>query len=63
MALQKIAEPGGKTFRSVRMAPLYDAGTTRIFPQLQHDRMALKLGGKDDRLRRSDFYALAKQPV
>jgi serine/threonine-protein kinase HipA len=60
MALLKIAEPGEKTFRSVRMAPLYDAVTTRIFPQLQHDRMALKLNGKDDRLRRGDFNALAK---
>jgi serine/threonine-protein kinase HipA len=37
------------------MAPLYDAVTTRFFPGLGHDRMALKLDGKDDRLRRADF--------
>ena len=59
MALLKIAEPGDKQFRSVQMAPLYDAATTPIFPKLKHDRMALKLNGKDDSLRRSDFRALA----
>ena len=59
MALLKIAEPGDRQFRSVRMAPLYDAVTTRVFPRLKHDRMALKLNGKDDRLRRADFKALA----
>lgn len=59
MALLKTAEPGDKQFRSVRMAPLYDAVTTRVFPNLKHDRMALKLNGKDDNLRRADFRALA----
>jgi len=55
MALLKIAEPGDERFHSVRMAPLYDAVTTRVFPRLKQDRMALKLNGKDDRLRRADF--------
>ena len=59
MALLKIAEPGDERFRSVRMAPLYDAVTTHVFPRLERDRMALKLNGKDDRLRRGDFRALA----
>jgi serine/threonine-protein kinase HipA len=59
MALLKTAEPGDKQFRSVRMAPLYDAVTTRVFPNLKDDRMALKLNGKDDNLRRADFRALA----
>ena len=59
LALLKIAAPGADTFESVRMAPLYDAVTTRVFPGLQHDRMALKLDGKDDRLRRADFLRLA----
>ncbi len=59
MALLKVAEPGDKQFRSVRMAPLYDAVTTRVFPNLKHDRLALKLNGKDDGLRRADFRALA----
>ena len=59
LALLKIAEPGDKQFRSVCMAPLYDAVTTRVFPNLKHDRMALKLNGKDDNLRRADFRALA----
>jgi serine/threonine-protein kinase HipA len=59
MALLKIAEPGDQTFRSVRMAPLYDAVTTRVFPRLEKDHLALKLNGKDDRLRRADFRAFA----
>lgn len=59
MALLKIAEPGERQFRSVRMAPLYDAVTTRVFPKLKHDRLALKLNGKDDNLRRADFQNLA----
>jgi serine/threonine-protein kinase HipA len=59
MALLKIAEPGERQFRSVRMAPLYDAVTTRVFPKLKHDRLALKLNGKDDNLRRADFQTLA----
>src|SRR4029077_7639781 len=59
LALLKIAEPGSNQFRSVRMAPLYDAVTTRVFPRLEQDRMAFKLNGKDDRLRRADFRALA----
>jgi serine/threonine-protein kinase HipA len=55
MALLKVAEPGDTTFRSVRMAPLYDAVTTRVFPGFEKDRMALKLNGKDDKLSRADF--------
>ena len=47
------------TFRSVRVAPLYDAVTTRVFPRLGNDHIALKLNGKDDGLRRRDFRAFA----
>lgn len=60
LALLKIAEVGAKGFSSVRFAPLYDAVTTRVFPGLGGDRMALKLNGKDDRLTRQDFMALAR---
>jgi serine/threonine-protein kinase HipA len=60
LAMLKIAEAGAKVFRSVRFAPLYDAVTTRVFPGLGGDRMALKLNGKDDRLTRQDFLALAR---
>ena len=59
MALLKTASKGETVFASVRLAPVYDALTTRVFPGLEHDRMALKLGGKDERLRRADFIALA----
>lgn len=58
MALLRIADPGSKKFRSVRLAPLYDAVTTRVFPRLERDRMALKVNGKDERLKRSDFRAM-----
>lgn len=60
LALLKIAEPAAKVFTSVRFAPLYDAVTTRVFPGLGGDRMALKLNGKDDRLTRGDFQATAR---
>jgi len=60
LAVLKIAEPDAKAFTSVRFAPLYDAVTTRVFPGLGGDRMALKLNGKDDRLTRQDFLALAR---
>lgn len=59
MAVLKIAEPGDKAFRSVRLAPVYDTLTTRVFPRLEHDRMALKLNSKDERLKRADFLAVA----
>lgn len=59
MALLKVSEPGDERFRSVRMAPLYDAVTTRVFPRLEKDRLALKLNGKDDNLDRADFRAFA----
>lgn len=59
MAMLKISEAGETRFSSVRVAPLYDAVTTRVFPRLEKDRMALKLNGKDDNLRRADFRTLA----
>jgi serine/threonine-protein kinase HipA len=60
LALLKTAEAGARAFATVRFAPLYDPVTTRIFPGLGGDRMALKLNGKDDRLTRQDFLALAR---
>ncbi len=59
LALLKIAAAGDHQFRSIKLAPLYDAVTTRVFPRLERDRLALKLNGKDDRLRRADFRAFA----
>lgn len=60
LALIKTAAPGSRRFDSVRFAPLYDAVTTRVFPGLGGDRMALKLTGKDDRLTQRDFLTLAR---
>ncbi|MFN0302650.1 MAG: type II toxin-antitoxin system HipA family toxin [Burkholderiales bacterium] len=59
MAVLKIAEPGNPAFRSIRFASVYDTLTTRVFPRLEHDRMALKLNGKDERLKRADFLAVS----
>lgn len=59
MAVLKVAEPNSPTFSSVRLAPVYDTLTTRVFPRLEHDRMALKLNGRDERLRRADFLAVS----
>lgn len=55
LAVLKTASPDARAFDSVRMAPLYDAVTTIVFPGLKHDRMAMKLNGKDDRLKLNDF--------
>lgn len=41
------------------MAPLYDAVTMGVFPNLQNDHMALKISGKDERLKRADFRRFA----
>ncbi|WP_291638598.1 HipA domain-containing protein [Bosea sp. (in: a-proteobacteria)] len=60
LALLKIVEPGSRQFATVRFAPLYDALTTRVFPGLAGDRMALKLNAKDDRLTRQDFLTLPR---
>jgi serine/threonine-protein kinase HipA len=35
------------------------AVTTGVFPNLSHDRTALKLNGRDDKLRRADFKTVA----
>ena len=59
MAVLKITEPGNPAFCSGRLAPVYDTLTTRVLPRLEHDRMALKLNGKDERLKRADFLAVS----
>lgn len=56
----RTATSGERSFLSVRLAPVYDTLTTRVFPVLAQDRMALKLNGKDDRLQTKDFLALAR---
>ncbi len=55
LAVLQIAPPGSNQFSSVRLAPAYDTVTTRIFPGLEHDAMALTLNGKRNRLNRQDF--------
>ena len=60
VALLKIAEPGMRGFKSVRFAPLYDAVTTRVFPGLAGDLMALPMNGKANKLAPRDFEQLAR---
>lgn len=55
LAVLRIAPPGSSHFSLVRLAPAYDIVTTRIFPGLEHDAMALTLNGKRNRLNRQDF--------
>jgi serine/threonine-protein kinase HipA len=60
VAMLKIAALRSRAFENVRMAPLYDTLTTRVFPGLHNDHMALKLADKDDRLRWADFETCAR---
>jgi len=55
MADLKVAPDGAENFTSVRFAPAYDAVTTRVFPGLENDRLALSLAGKRNRLSSNDF--------
>ena len=55
MGMLKVAPEGAKSFASVRFAPVYDTVTTRVFPGLANDQMALALAGKRDQLTSGDF--------
>lgn len=46
LALLKVTGPRSRQVGSVRVAPLYDAVTTRVFPEPSGDRMAFKLEGR-----------------
>ena len=54
MAVLRIAPDHGQEFTSIRFAPTYDAVTTRVFPGLGNDHMALSLAGKRNRLSSKD---------
>ena len=55
MAVLRVAPEHATSFASVRFAPAYDAVTTRAFPGLENDHLALSLAGKRDRLSSGDF--------
>ena len=55
LAVLRVAPGSAENFASVRLAPVYDAVTTRVFPGLESDRLALSLAGKRDRLLSRDF--------
>ena len=54
MAVLRVAPDGGQNFSSVRFAPTYDTVTTRVFPGLENDQLALLLAGKRNRLSARD---------
>ena len=55
LAVLRVASDGAKNFTSVRLAPIYDAVTTRVLPGLESDHLALSLAGKRNRLSSRDF--------
>ena len=55
LAVLRVACDGAGNFSSVRLAPVYDAVTTRVFPSLETDQFALSLAGKRNRLSSRDF--------
>ena len=55
LAVLRVASDGAEKFTSVRLAPVYDAVTTRVFPGLENDHLALSLAGKRNRLSSRDF--------
>ena len=55
MAVLKVVPEGASSFASVRLAPVYDAVTTRVFPGLERDDMALAVAGKRSQLTARDF--------
>ena len=55
MAVLRVVPDGAQDFSSVRFAPTYDAVTTRVFPGLENDDLALSLAGKRNRLSSKDF--------
>ncbi len=55
LAVPRVACDGAGNFSSVRLAPVYDAVTTRVFPGLETDQFALSLAGKRNRLSSRDF--------
>ncbi len=55
LAVLKVAPDGARSFSSVRLAPMYDAVTTRVFPGLERDDMALSLADRRNRLSSADF--------
>ena len=59
LAVLRVAPPAADHFTSVRLAPVYDTVTTRIFPGFEKDVMALTLNGKRNKLRKNDFLRAA----
>ncbi len=59
MAVLRVAPGSGKNFISARISPAYDVVTTRVFPGLQNDYLALSLAGKRNNLSSGDLVRAA----
>ena len=55
LAVLRVVSGAARNFTSVRLAPVYDAVTTRVFPGLESDHLALSMAGKRNRLSSRDF--------
>ena len=55
MAVLSVSSDDARGFTSIRVAPTYDAVTTRVFPGHEKDHLALPLAGKRNRLSSGDF--------
>ncbi len=55
LAVLQIVADGAENFTSVRLAPVYDAVTTKVFPGFKNDHLALSLAGKRHRLSSRDL--------
>ena len=55
LAVLRVVPDNAPNLASVRLAPVYDAVTTRVFPALEGDPMAPSLAGKRNRLSLDDF--------
>lgn len=60
LALLRIVEPPDRRFTSVRLSPLYDVVTTRVFPGFERHTMALTVNGRNDRLTAADFRSMGR---
>ncbi len=55
LSVLKIATENSNIFEEVRISPLYDTLTTRVFAGLENDDLAIIVNGKRSKLTRKDF--------
>lgn len=58
--VHRSADPARERWDSIRLSPAYDMLCTRVFADLEHDQMALTLGGKRDNYKPAQWRALGR---